>query len=250
MVNLLNEAKQFVKHLRKLDENSQFVPTYFEKAFGEKYNLKGLPLTDKISLNGKVDRIDIFKDHFRIIDYKSGNANASLEELYYGKKLQLFLYSLAIKNATGKILSGTFYLPIKNEVGKVDKDENLYKLMGFYTNDNNLVSAYDKNLEPKSSSEYVNMSLTKDGEIKKTEKVLTPSEMDKLLNYAKQISVNAINEISNGVFKASPLRYEKNKTTCDYCPYLTLCSKSSNNIAFRKVNKVDINSFEGGEDNA
>ena len=155
-----------------------------------------------------------------------------------------------LKNATGKILSGTFYLPIKNEVGKVDKDENLYKLMGFYTNDNNLVSAYDKNLEPKSSSEYVNMSLTKDGEIKKTEKVLTPSEMDKLLNYAKQISVNAINEISNGVFKASPLRYEKNKTTCDYCPYLTLCSKSSNNIAFRKVNKVDINSFEGGEDNA
>lgn len=244
LVNLISEAERFILYLRDLDNNSKFTPSYFEKSFGSKHSLPALALTDKISLNGKVDRIDIFEDYFRIIDYKSGDANASLAELYYGKKLQLFLYSLAIANATGKKISGTFYLPVKNVIEKEDEDENAYKLMGFYIDDLDLVSAYDINLKPKQTSKYVNMSLKVDGTLsKRSDKVLTPSEMDRLLEYSKRISVKALEEIACGKFKASPLRFNTYHNACQYCPYLSLCSKASNDIPFREISKITKDSF-------
>ena len=249
LINLLAEAERFITHLHIMDANSKFVPSYFEKAFGTNKDFAPLSLTDKICLKGKVDRIDMFDDYFRIIDYKSGNADASLAELYYGKKLQLFLYALAIENATGKKLSGTFYLPIKNVVNKVDNDENIYRLMGFYVDDSKLAKAHDTNIETTLKSEYVNMTLKKDGTLsKRSDKVLTPSQMERLLNYSKNISINALDEIESGKFKASPLKTDEMHTACTYCPYLTLCSKSSNSIPFRDMSKVNIDSFIGGKD--
>ena len=163
--------------------------------------------------------------------------------------MQLFLYALAIQNATGKRLSGTFYLPIKNVVEKVGKDENVYKLIGFYTDDSELASAYDINITTNLKSNYVNMALKKDGTLyKKGDKVLPPSSMQRLLLYAKDISVKALDEISMGKFKASPLRFDKLHNACTYCPYLGLCSKSSNNVTFREMGRVNIDSFSGGED--
>lgn len=252
LINLVNEAIRFISHLKDMDSNSKFVPTHFEKSFGKKSSLPALPLTDQISLRGQVDRIDTFQDYFRIIDYKSGNADATFAELYYGKKLQLFLYALAIQNATGKKLSGTFYLPIQNVVEKADKNENIYKLIGFYTDNDSLASAYDINIAPNSKSQYVNMSLKKDGTLsKRSDKVLTESDMKSLLEYSKQLSLTALKNIACGKFKASPLKINKQKHACKYCPYLTLCSKSSHNIPFRDVGKVEIDSFkniEGGKD--
>ncbi|MFQ6724326.1 MAG: PD-(D/E)XK nuclease family protein [Clostridia bacterium] len=248
LINLIAEAERFITNLRNMDLNSKFVPTYFEKGFGSKYVLPALPLTDKVNLKGKIDRIDFYNDYFRIIDYKSGNADATLSELFYGKKLQLFLYALAIEQATGKKLSGTFYLPIQNVLNKADEDENVYKLTGFYLDDNNLTSAYDININTNLKSDYVNMSLKKDGTLRQNEKVQSPSEMDRLLNYAKQVSVNALNEIESGNFKASPLKFDKMHNACTYCPYLALCSKSSNNVPFREIIKANKNSFVGGND--
>lgn len=248
LINLIAEAERFVLHLRNLDNNSEFKPCYFEKAFGQNHQLPAYPLTEKVGLKGKVDRVDFYEDYFRIIDYKSGNADATLAELYYGKKLQLFLYSLAMEHATGKKVSGTFYLPIKNVVEKSENNDNIYKLVGFYTDNNNLIDAYDINLKTNLKSEFVNMSLKKDGTLsKRSDKILTPSEMETLLNYAKNISINAINEISTGTFNANPLKFDTMHNSCQYCPYLSLCSKASNNIEFRNVCKVDKNSFLGGE---
>ncbi len=249
IVNLIAEAKRFVHYLKRLDENCDFVPTYFEKGFGGGHEFTSLPLTDTVALKGKIDRIDVCGDYFRIIDYKSGNPDASLQELYYGKKLQLFLYALATSNATNKKLSGLFYFPIKNVVEKGSNDENIYKLLGFYTDDIELAKAYDKNLMLNGKSEFVNISVNADGSLsKRSNKVLTPSEMDNMLNYAKQISINALNQIDKGVFNASPVQFDPKHTACTYCPYLALCSKFSNNIQFRNVCKVNQSSFKGGND--
>ena len=249
IVNLIAEAKRFIHYLKRLDDNCDFVPSYFEKNFGLGYNFTALPLTDSISLKGKIDRIDIFENHFRIIDYKSGNPDANLQELYYGKKLQLFLYALAVTNATNKQLSGIFYLPIKNVVEKSSNDENIYKLLGFYTDDLNLAKAYDKNLTTNRKSEFVNMNLTSDGNLsKRSNKVLTSAEMNNLLNYAKNISINALRQIEKGKFNPSPIKFDSKHNSCTYCPYLALCSRFSNNTQFRNICKVNQDSFKGGND--
>ena len=245
LINLIGEAERFISHLQQLELNSKFVPTYFEKSFGQGCDFPALKLTDNVVLNGKIDRIDIYNNHFRIIDYKSGNSNATFNELYYGKKLQLFLYALAVKNATNKQLSGTFYFPIKNSITKTDSTETPYKLNGFYTENLDLITAYDINLTSNLKSNFVNMSLLKDGSIKKTEKVLTESEMDNLLKYSKNLSVKAINEIQQGKFNASPLKIGSKFNACTYCPYLSLCSKSSNKVEFREVGDVNKQSFIG-----
>ncbi len=248
LINLISEAERFISHLRKLDANSKFEPHYFEKAFGANCALQALPLTDKTILKGKIDRIDFFDEYFRIIDYKSGNADATLAELYYGKKLQLFLYALAIQNATGKKLSGTFYLPIKNVVERADNNTNIYKLIGFYTDNQDLASAYDININQNLKSEFVNISLKKDGSIsKRSDKALTQSEIEALMDYAKKVSVKALSEIELGKFNPSPLKFDSMHNACTYCPYLGLCSKSSNNITFREMGKVSKDSFIGGE---
>lgn len=248
-INLIAEAGRFVRHLRELDNNSKFIPTWFEKGFGGNYPTPALPLTDKTVLKGKIDRVDFYNDHFRIIDYKSGNADASLTELYYGKKLQLFLYALAIENATGKHLSGTFYLPISNTVEKASADEELYKLLGFYTDNEELISAYDSNLQGNQKSRFVNITLTKDGKLsKRSNKVVTQNEMREMLEYAKQVSIGALNEIEQAKFKASPLKLDGTHNACSYCPYLVLCSKTTNGIGFRNVCKVEKQSFSGGND--
>ncbi len=248
IINLTAESERFISYLKELDKNSMFIPSYFEKEFGKNKDFPALPLTENIYLKGKIDRIDIYNNYFRIIDYKSGNADASLSELYYGKKLQLFLYGLAIENAIGKKLSGTFYLPIKNVVEKVDNDENIYKLMGFYTDNTELADIYDINLTSNLKSNFVNMSLKKDGSFsKRSEKVLTDNEMENMLNYSKNISIKALKEICSGTFNASPLKFDGTTNACTYCPYLVLCSKSSNNIQFREQSKVTKESFNGGE---
>lgn len=253
LINLIDESIRFVSHLREMDKNSEFVPTYFEKSFGPKSQFCSLPLTDTVSLKGQVDRIDLYNNYFRIIDYKSGNADATFTELYYGKKLQLFLYALAIKNATNLTPSGTFYLPIQNVVEKSDNSDNVYKLTGFYTDNSELAKAYDANILTNLKSNFVNMTLKKDGTLsKRSDKVLTPSQMELLMNYAKQLSVNALKEINSGKFNASPLKFNKQKNACKYCPHLVLCSKNSNNIPFRNVGKVNIDSFKNhleGDDN-
>ena len=245
LINLIGEAERFISHLRELDNNSKFIPTYFEKSFGKKSNIPALPLTDTVSLRGQIDRVDIFEDYFRIIDYKSGNADATFAELYYGKKLQLFLYALAMQKATGKKISGSFYLPIQNVLEKSDSNDSIYKLTGFYTDNDSLAPVYDINITQTLKSKFVNMTLKKDGTLsKRSDKVLSSADMQTLMEYAKQISIKALNEICEGDFKASPLKFSKQKNACKYCPYLTLCSKSSNNIDFREVEKVSIDSFK------
>ena len=247
VINLIAEGERFIGYLQRFDENSLFEPKYFEKSFGGQSNFVSLPLTDSVSLKGKVDRIDFYEDYFRIIDYKSGNADATLSELYYGKKLQLFLYASAIAQATGKKLSGTFYMPIKNVVESAETNENIYKLSGFYINDVDLANAYDINLKNNKKSEFVGMSIKADGTLStRGDKILSESEMNNLLNYAKDISSKAINQITSGKYKASPIKFNKRKNACNYCPYLKLCSKSANNIAFREVGKVTRDSFIGG----
>lgn len=247
LVNLIAEGERFIAYLKRFDENTLFKPAYFEKSFGGQADFASLPLTDTVSLKGKVDRIDFYNNYFRIIDYKSGSADATLSELYYGKKLQLFLYGLAISNATHKQLSGTFYLPIKNVVEKAENNDNIYKLLGFYTNNLDNANAYDINLQSTRKSEFVNISLKADGNLSaRTDKVLTESEMETMLNYAKQISIKAINQITSGIYNASPLKFDERKNACNYCPYLVLCLKSANNIEFREVEKVTKDSFLGG----
>ena len=93
--NLQNEAIRFCEALNYQSKHSKFKPVYFEARFDDKNKIKALKIrvnNKLLTLVGQVDRIDIFEDFFRIIDYKTGKCDKSFKELFFGKKVQLEAY--------------------------------------------------------------------------------------------------------------------------------------------------------------
>lgn len=247
-INLVKEGTRFLNHLIYLDENSKFNPTFFEYSFDSKFS-KSIPLTNEVYLRGKIDRIDMFDNYVRIIDYKTGSVSATLKELYYGKKLQLFLYGKVAQNIFNKTLAGIFYLPVKNILS--DESITPYKLTGFYQNNIELAEMFDKRIFTTLKSDILNLSINKDGNITtdaRSNKVLLPTQFNNLLDYAVNISKNAINEIKQGYIAPNPIKYDEQTNSCTFCKYLPICRKNSMNINFRTIKDIKLNSF-GGEQN-
>jgi len=87
------------------------IPQYFELAFGTRDNehetlgkIKSveidLPAGDKISFQGKIDRVDKLPDNtFRIIDYKTGSSKEYKKgkPFRYGQQIQHALYAIALE---------------------------------------------------------------------------------------------------------------------------------------------------------
>lgn len=241
LLNLIDEAMRVVNAVDYIDANSDFVPKFFEFDFK---NDKALKLKN-ISIVGKVDRVDVFNNMFRIVDYKSGKADASLKELYYGNKLQLFLYSCAMENILKNRMVGTFYLPLHNTYTK--ELSNTYSMKGFYLAEDFVVKAFDKRLECGGKSDIVNAKLNKSGGVTKMGgyKELDINELNRLKTYSKVVSEKAVEEIKSGYI--SPIPSEVSKP-CEYCPYVQICLKNSNNVQYRKANKINLDSFKEVQD--
>lgn len=232
LINLIDESVRVINGLNYLDANSSFVPVRFEHEFkgGKALKLKN------IDIIGKIDRVDLAGDMARIVDYKSGKADSNLKELYYGNKLQLFLYSLAIEKELNKKVVGGFYLPLHNKYSRELK--NNYSLNGYFINEDFVIRALDKNVQAREKSDIVDMSLTKDF---KAKNMPESKDMDNLKNYSKVVSENAVDEIKSGFIKPSPL---SSANACDYCPYSQTCLKTCKNISSRKTDTVKFASFE------
>ena len=232
LINLIDEAVRVINGVNFLDENSTFVPISFEHEFANSSAIK----LKNVDIIGKVDRIDESGDMLRIIDYKSGKAEASLKELYYGYKLQLFLYSKAIENEKKKKVVGGFYLPLHNKYTR--EMDNPYALKGFLVNEDFVISAMDKNLQPEEKSNIVKMRLKKDG---LAYGMPQNEQMENLKNYSVSVSEKAVDEIRSGYIKPSPTDIGD---VCDYCAYSKVCLKKCSNVANRKVKYVSLESFK------
>jgi len=232
LINLIDEAVRVIEGLNYIDDNSTFIPYKFEHGFFETSALK----LRNVDIVGKVDRIDKSGDMLRVVDYKSGKADASLKELYYGNKLQLFLYACAVESELNKKVIGGFYLPLHNKYAREIKSN--YSLNGYFINEDFVIQALDKNVVAGEKSDIVDMRLTKDF---KAYGMPQNNQMEDLKNYSKKISEQAVDEIKSGFIKPAPIDYAK---FCEYCPYSQTCLSSSQKFDARKTKSVKLSSFE------
>ena len=110
---LKTETLRCCKFLNDEQSVCDFKPIYMEKYFGPNSDFKPIELDingKKYTISGIVDRIDATENEYRIIDYKSGNTTNKngAEKLFYGTKVQLFVYAYAIKNNMDKKFFGAF----------------------------------------------------------------------------------------------------------------------------------------------
>ena len=203
---------------------SSFRPKYLEKRL-DSIELGG---ATKVKMSGKADRIDESGQYFRIIDYKTGHTGNLVKELYYGEKLQLFLYQRIVKKMLDKTPAGVFYFNAKYSYEKNDNDKLLLK--GLAEDDEDILSRLDNNVGSKSDG-VLSLYLNKDGQYKGS--VVAKEPLAFYEDYAYKIASKAVDEIISGYIQPKP-----HKDSCKYCKYRGICGYEEVK-GYRKLKKVD-----------
>ena len=162
-----------------------------------------LPDGEEVVLTGIIDRIDILKtqdkDYIRIIDYKSGNKDFRLSDIYYGLQLQLILYlsiiwEKGIKGVAEDIEpAGVFYFKLDEPLIRTKgKEENKdiekeimkeLKMKGLILADTNIIKEMDNTID--GYSMIIPAMMRKDGSLGKNSSVATIEQFEILKSHAK-----------------------------------------------------------------
>lgn len=230
-------SKRAVKTLTNQLQQGEFHPWKFEFPFKEE-----LDSEENITLEGRIDRLDIWKDdsgkyYLRVIDYKSGNKKFNLNDIYNLIQLQLIIYLTAAIFEGKKILNndvkpgGAFYFRIDDPFIEAEgSDEhrleelinNHLKMDGFLLNDEKNVNAMDKEITEKRKSSVIPVSINKDDSYSSNSMVFSEEELSCVFAYVKNMSLQMISHINEGDIKIKPAK-GNNYLSCTYCKYFSIC---------------------------
>lgn len=216
------ETVRFCLDIYRGCKNSDFKPKFIETSFGYgafppiKLKTRG----GEMRVTGKADRVDVFDEKMRIVDYKTGTVTpAELEEnLYSGTKLQLFLYAKAFADKYGLSAAGAYYFPVADKFTK-DGENAAMSMQGRTLADEQTVYELDHGSRD-GGERYVDAKVDygKDGNIKTTKNLLTQEDFGNYLKYSQLIAAEGLSEIKEGVIIPTP-----HKNACEYCKYGGIC---------------------------
>lgn len=235
---IINILDRTVWALGKQLKSGRFLPVKFESGFFQK--------STSTSIVGKIDRIDLYeqdnKIYVKIIDYKSGNNDIELDEIYNGLKLQLMVYLNSAVNKTSKdnpdkeiVPAGALYNRIDNPI--VNKDDgdfesNMLKelrptgMIGIESV--HLMDDWDSG-----NSLVIPAKKKKGGEYQMDDHLLTGEQIKCVSEYAVNKMTEMEQEIMKGMVNANP--YED---SCKYCPYSGVCGFDSKKGKYRKITSI------------
>jgi len=194
----------------------------------------GLPNGRVVSLNGKIDRLDIAEvdGHKRAIvfDYKLHSRSFGWARFVHCLDMQLPIYMLAVIEAGAAhfIPVGAFYIPV--EVGPktlaldmAEKEAATFarKASGLF--DGQFSQILDRLAEK--DSRFYNFYVTKDGEPYGSygnRGALRPDHFAMVLEVAKGMIVKMSEDILSGTISITPYRLGR-KSPCSYCDYRAVC---------------------------
>lgn len=218
-------------------KQGEFTPYAYEVSFG----YEGLPpieiaLDDEhtILLKGQIDRVDVYikneqERYIKILDYKSGNKQFSLLEVYHSLQLQLLLYLDAyLRLNPGNKPAGMFYFHIDSKTIKyergIDQEEAFkrqlkqFKLSGLMIDDVDLIELMEEGVK----GEVVPAELKKDGSLSARSSVASEKQFECLRAYMMSCIQNLGKDMLAGKISARPCKL-KEKDACVYCKYKTIC---------------------------
>ncbi len=222
LLKLRREGVGTCKDLYEISLRSEFVPTYLESRFGRNGDFESLVVSageDEVSLSGRIDRIDVCGDDFIVLDYKTFKAaDIDAKDVYYGKKLQLYVYAEAIAKALGKNSVGVFYLPIYPSY--VKESENRYKYKGQVLADEEVMNRIDS-----LTSEDYKKAVVPCGARKVTQSGDCLSEEDFRLRreYAVKLAGEGVKLIREGYVAPKPYKVSEYENPCANCMYKNVC---------------------------
>ena len=215
----IKEAEKLCVEMFNQNKNSKFQTT------GNEVWIKRLPLLSKkgiYHLVGKVDRVDKYKEYFRIIDYKTGDAKSKSNDnnFYVGKNIQLYLYMNAFA-ADGDKPAGAYYYAVNNKFNNEGESPSI--LHGKTLDDEEIFSASDEEFysgkTDKSSICEIKRKTTKAGTCYDGN-LADEQTIKGYMKYSKLMVEQAIDNVLDGVIVASPYEH-----ACDYCEFGGICGR-------------------------
>ncbi len=254
---LINQAVYVVKNLVSNMQVTKFRPHKLEAAFGQRRDaiMSGMEISNgvrKLSFDGVIDRIDKYGDKAIIVDYKSkSNIHFDPANIFYGDRIQLFVYLNALR-ASGNITpQGVFYLLMNNRFVKKDNEAKRFMYRGFVNIDDvsDLDRGFAQNADFTSGVYPIKSKTNKDGEVLYSSQAqlghaMSGKSFDDACDYVMKLTSKAAHEIENGYIAKSPLNIngEEQPTPCKYCDYKDLCARAK--VYVRDVKDISQEEFE------
>jgi ATP-dependent helicase/nuclease subunit B len=254
---ILGENLKFIVDMMasQAERGDAFVPVMWEVPFGKDKEIPSLDIAvdedgHMIRLNGVIDRVDMAekngKRYFRIIDYKSSDKELSLDEIYYGLKLQLPIYMMVMENGEMRqnteetLPAGIFYQSLKDALVKEKKlmtdteikgklsDE--MRLKGYIIGDGCSEQCFPQ---------------------EKKAKVISVADHDRILSHTYQKIKTIGEDIFQGKTEIRP--YSRgNFKSCDICPYRAVCGYEPELMGREEqlpaMKEAAVKNMMGGED--
>lgn len=233
------------ERLCQFGEKSRFRPYAYEKSFG--FGQDSLPplrwkLSDgtELAIMGQIDRLDALKKdgkrYILVIDYKTGRVFLTMPEVYYGLRLQLLTYLMAIEEAKrgeeAIVPAGVLYYflrqPFITAKQKITPEEawreicKARRMPGWLLKDDAILRELDHTLGE--ASEFLCVTLKKDGAFRSNalQYLKTEDEFKLLREYTASILTETGEAILEGDIALRPIVLD-DIDACAYCEYKSVC---------------------------
>jgi ATP-dependent helicase/nuclease subunit B len=209
-----------------------------------------------IRVRGIIDRLDIAKlgdeTWFKVVDYKTGEKEWSLQDFAEGLSLQLMIYLLAgmeYLQLLGETVrpAGADYFTVRLPLLEQYDEEKIlseFKMQGLQAVEPELakqVYGFDGN-----GIVSLKLRFKKDGSYHASDSrdVYTQQEMGQLMAYAKKLVTGAAAEIELGNVSITPQAGQKSPPPCLYCDFRSVCMLDGEAVPQKKERQPKEQIFE------
>lgn len=242
-----------------------FEPLYTEIEFGRNAAIPAIVLDldddHRVSIEGRIDRVDVLREHdknyIRIIDYKSGSRELSLEDIIHGLQMQLLVYLDVILRNSAKLLKGeaipgaVLYFRVTRptiengaQMSDGELEENILKelrLKGLILEDARVVRSMDHQMDEIS---LVIPAKIKAGEVtalgNQKNLIVSQDQFDQLRDYNTQLIKRVCTGLIGGDISITPVK-KGEVAACTYCDYKSICQfdPSLKGNDYKKIKKLE-----------
>lgn len=178
-----------------------------------------------VLFKGTVDRIDTTDDGMiRVVDYKTGGKDFSLDKLLYGLDSQMLLYLYFCVNECADTFgadhpAGVLYFPAQMPDSPTD---GFVKMKGIIDPDSLAL------MEKDGAGKIIPLKLNKDGILsqRSEDSAITADEFSLVFRYLEKMLRRIGADIFGGIIDPMPL-YDDNAAACKFCDFASACRVAS-----------------------
>lgn len=252
-------ALLLIENLREEFSHSAFVPAFFELNIRERGNRDDAPATldirlengETASMGGIIDRVDVYRKdgnvYLRVVDYKTGSKEFSLDDVRQGLNVQLLLYLFSLlKNSPdtfkeligcqqgGSLMpAGALYLTANVPPITIDQDlspEEIRDLAkgrllrsGLLLKDPDILTAMNDELDPAFLGEVKRTRAKSPDDIGISGKSLIDLDAFRAIGQELEDTIREVaTSMKRGDARAKPLNSKKHDA-CQYCDMRAVC---------------------------